>query len=157
MKNIKLTDEEVERILEESAREVDLSDEIEPRAVRAWYDAGRNLVMFEMKNGCVFGFPPPKGSYYRLEGGTREQLAEVEPVEDGYGLHWEELDADIAVPGLLLHLLNVKAWYAKWLGEAKSEAKAAAARENGKKGGRPRKKVAAPKRAARRKTAQAGD
>jgi hypothetical protein len=54
-------------------------------------------------------------------------------------------------------MLNVKAWYAKWLGGAKSEAKAAAARENGKKGGRPRKQAAAPKRAGRRKTAQAGD
>jgi hypothetical protein len=157
MKNVYLTDEEVARIIAESEREVDLDDEIEPRAVRSWYDAGRNLVMFEMKNGCVFGFPPPESKYYRLDGATPEQLAQVEPVEDGYGLHWEELDADIAVPGLLLRLLNVKAWYAKWLGGAKSEAKAAAARENGKKGGRPRKKAAAPKRAGRRKAAQAGD
>jgi hypothetical protein len=157
MKNIKLTDEEVERILERSARVVDLSDEIEPRAVRAWYDAERNLVFFEIKNGCVFGFPPPKGNYYRLEGATAEQLAQVEIEEDGYGLHWEELDADIAVPGFLLRMLNVKAWYAKWLGGAKSEAKAAAARENGKKGGRPRKQPVAPKRAVRRKSAQAGD
>jgi hypothetical protein len=157
VKNVILTDEEVERILANAERGPDPADEIEPRAVRAWYDADQNLVMFKMKNGCVFGFPPPDNSYWGLNAATPEQLAEVEPVEDGYGLHWEELDADIAVPGLLLHLLNVKAWYAKWLGGAKSEAKAAAARENGKKGGRPRKKVAAPKRAARRKTAQAGD
>src|SRR5215213_2462845 len=100
MKNIKLTDEEVERILEESARVVDLSDEIEPRAVRAWYDAERNLVMFEMKNGCVFGFPPPDNPYWGLNAATPEQLAEVDPEDDGYALHWEELDADIAVPGL---------------------------------------------------------
>ena len=157
MKNVTLTDEEVEQILARAERGPDPYDEIEPRAVRAWYDAERNLVFFEIKNGCVFGFPPPKGKYYRLEGATAEQLAQVETEEDGYALHWEELDADIAVPGFLLHLLNVKAWYAKWLGGAKSEAKAAAARENGKKGGRPRKKASAPKRAGRRKTAQAGD
>jgi hypothetical protein len=157
MKNVILTDEEVERILARAQRGPDPSDEIEPRAVRAWYDAEPGLVFFEMKNGCVFGFPPPKGPYYRLEGATVEQLSQVEPVEDGYGLHWEELDADIAVPGFLLHMLNVKAWYAKWLGGAKSEAKAAAARENGKKGGRPRKQPAPPKRAGRRKTAEARD
>lgn len=135
----------------------ELADRIEPRAVRTWYDAREGLVMFELKNGCVFGFPPPEGDYWGLNRATPEQLAEVEPDEEGEVLHWEEIDADISVPGLLLHLLNVKAWYAKWLGGAKSEAKAAAARENGKKGGRPRKKAAAPKRAGRRKTAQAGD
>ena len=157
MKNVYLTDEEVARIIAESEREVDFDDEIEPRAVKAWYDASRNLVMFEMKNGCVFGFPPPEGEYYRLDGATPEQLAEVEPVEGGYGLHWEELDADIAVPGFLLHILNVKAWYAKWLGGAKSEAKAAAARENGKKGGRPRKQAAPAKQQVRRRAVRTGE
>jgi len=152
-----LVDDELLAEIEAARARTELEDRIEPRAVAAWYDAGRNLVFFEMKNGCVFGFPPPRGRNYRLEGATVEQLSEVEPVEDGYGLHWEELDADIAVPGFLLHMLNVKAWYAKWLGGAKSEAKAAAARENGKKGGRPRKQAAAPKRAGRRKTAESGD
>ncbi|HEV7590801.1 MAG TPA: DUF2442 domain-containing protein [Longimicrobium sp.] len=156
MKNIHLTDEEVARLIAEADRD-NSDDEIEPRAVRAWYDGERKLVMFEMKNGCVFGFPPPDNPYWGLNAATSEQLAKVDPEEDGYALHWAEIDADIAVPGLLLRLLNVKAWYAKWLGGAKSEAKAAAARENGKKGGRPRKKTAPPKRAGRRKSAQAGD
>jgi hypothetical protein len=132
-------------------------DRIEPRAVRAWYDFDRGVVMCELKNGCIFGFPPPKDPYWELADATPEQLAKVEVGFGGRVLLWDEIDAGIVVPGLLLHLLNVKAWYAKWLGGAKSEAKAAAARENGKKGGRPRKKPAAPKRASRRKTAQAGD
>jgi len=135
----------------------ELRDRTEPRAVRAWYDADRNLVMFEIRNGCVFGFPPPETPYWGLKGATPAQLAEVEPVENGYGLHWEELDADLSIQGLMVDLLNMKAWYSRWLGGAKSEAKAAAARENGKKGGRPRKQAAAPKRAGRRKTAEAGD
>lgn len=137
--------------------ETELSDRIEPRAVKTWYDADRGLVMFEMKNGCVFGFPPPEGDYWGLNRATPAQLAEVEPDEDGAILHWEEIDADINVPGLLLHLLNVKAWYAKWLGGAKSEAKTAAARENGKKGGRPRKKAAAPARKASRRAVRTGE
>jgi hypothetical protein len=157
MKNMILTDEQVEQILDSAQRGPDPDDEIEPRAVKAWYDAGRGLVMFEMKNGCVFGFPPPKDPYWELADATPEQLAKVEADFGGRVLLWDEIDAGIVVPGLLLHLLNVKAWYAKWLGGAKSEAKAAAARENGKKGGRPRKNAAGPKRAVRRKTAQAGD
>lgn len=148
-----LTDAEVEEILARAQRGPDPSDEIEPRAVKAWYDAERGLVMAELKNGFVIGFPPPKQRYWGLADATPAQLAEVEVIDGGYALHWEELDADIAVPGLLLHLLNVKAWYARWLGGAKSEAKAAAARENGKKGGRPRKQAASPQPKRRRAVA----
>jgi hypothetical protein len=155
MKNVTLADEEVERLVANAQHGPDLSDEIEPRAVDAWYDRERGLVMLQLKDGCVFGFPPPADAYWGLKGATQEQLAGVEVWDYGEVLHWEEIDADISVPGLLLHLLNVKAWYAKWLGGAKSEAKAAAARENGKKGGRPRKQGTEPKR--RRRTARTGE
>lgn len=150
-------DDEFRRKVEAARVLTELEDRIEPRVVRAWYEADSGLVMIELKNGCVFGFPPPQGRSWGLDGATLEQLAQVESIEGGEVLHWEEIDADISVPGLLLHLLNVKAWYAKWLGEAKSEAKAAAARENGKKGGRPRKQAAKPERKSRRRTTVAGD
>jgi len=150
-----LTDEEILAQYERATAEGEWSDRVEPRAVKAWYDADRKLVMLELKNGCVFGFPPRFGE--GIEEATPEQLAEVDPAFwGGEALHWEELDADISVPGLVLELLNVKEWYARWLGSAKSEAKAAAARENGKKGGRPRKSTAA-ERPARRKTARTGE
>jgi hypothetical protein len=152
-----LTDEEVEQILARAQRGPDPSDEIEPRAVKAWYDAERGRVMFELKNGCVFGFPPPEDPYWELSEATPEQLAKVEVDFGGRHLLWDEIDAGIVIPGLLLHLLNVKAWYAKWLGGAKSEAKAAAARENGKKGGRPRKQAAKAEQKSRRRTSAAGD
>lgn len=149
--------DDLDRQIAAAIARTEYEDRIEPRAVRAWFDADRHLVMFELKNGCVFGFPPPEETYWGLSGASQQQLAEVEPISGGEALHWEEIDADISVPGLLLHLLNVKAWYAKWLGGAKSEAKAAAARENGKKGGRPRKQAAKPERKSRRRTTVAGD
>ena len=157
MKNRILTDEEVERLVANAERGPDPYDEIEPRAVKAWYDADRNLVFFTLKNGCVFGFPPESDPWVGLEGATPAQLGQVEPEADGEAIRWEEINADVSVPGLLLHLLSVKAWYAKWLGGAKSEAKAAAARENGKKGGRPRKDAVAPKQQRRRRAVQSGD
>lgn len=112
----------------------------EPRAASAWYDEAARVVMVEMKNGCRFGFPP--GLVHGLQDGTPAQLAAVEVWEDGEVLHWEELDADADLNGLMLHAFNVKAWAARYLGSATSEAKARAARENGKKGGRPRGKAA---------------
>jgi hypothetical protein len=64
----------------------------------------------------------------------------------GYALVWDEIDEAIWVPALLERRYGTEQWMsrlAREMGRAKSPAKAAAARENGKKGGRPRK--SAPK------------
>ena len=66
-------------------------------------------------------------------------LAQVEILGTGYGLHWDALDADLSIPGLLAGLFGTKAFMARHAGRATSPAKAAAARANGAKGGRPRK------------------
>ncbi|HET7464012.1 MAG TPA: DUF2442 domain-containing protein [Longimicrobium sp.] len=147
-----LPEEERESEYAEAYARYRYEERVEPRAVSAWYDPERDLVMFQMKNGCVFGFPSRFGE--GLGNATPEQLAQVDATTNlGEALHWEELDADISVPGLMFHLLNVKAWYAKWLGSATSEAKAAAARENGKKGGRPRTRAPAAGRTSRSRAA----
>jgi hypothetical protein len=36
------------------------ADRIEPRACAAKYDPERALVLVELRNGCVFGFPPER-------------------------------------------------------------------------------------------------
>ena len=93
--------------------------------------------MVELANGCAFAFPPRLVE--GLEHATEEQLAEVELLGAGSGLHWEALDADLSVPGLLAGLFGTRAHLARQAGQATSPAKAAAARANGAKGGRPRK------------------
>jgi hypothetical protein len=107
----------------------------EPRAMAARYNRKLGRVVVELTNGCSFTFPPQLAQ--GLEKATDEQLAQVEIIGRGFGLHWEALDTDLSVPGLLAGLFGTKAYMARQAGQAKSPAKAAAARANGAKGGRP--------------------
>ncbi|MBV8231828.1 MAG: DUF2442 domain-containing protein [Planctomycetaceae bacterium] len=109
----------------------------EPRAATARYDRERGRIVVELTNGCTFAFPPHLAQ--GLEDATADQLARVEILGAGYGLHWEALDVDLTVPDLLAVLLGTKSYMARHAGQASSPAKAAAARANGTKGGRPRK------------------
>lgn len=109
----------------------------EPRAASVRYDGAFGRVVVELTNGCTFAFPARLAQ--GLEDATEEQLAQAEILGGGYGLHWEALDADLSIPGLLAGLFGTKAHMARLAGQAKSPAKAAAARANGAKGGRPRK------------------
>ena len=109
----------------------------EPRAAKARYDRKTGRVVVELTNGCTFAFPPRL--VQGLETAADDQLATIEILGQGYGLHWEALDVDISVPGLMAGIFGTKAFMARLAGQAKSPAKAAAARANGAKGGRPRK------------------
>ena len=109
----------------------------EPRAAAARYDRRSGRVVVELVNGCTFAFPPQLAQ--GLEAATEEQLSQVEILGAGSGLHWEALDADLSVPGLLAGLFGTKAYLAQRTGRATSPATAAAARANGAKGGRPRR------------------
>jgi hypothetical protein len=113
----------------------------EPRAPRAWYDGERGHVVVELTNGSMFSFPT--GLAQGLENATPDQLAEMEILGAGFGLHWEALDVDLSIPGLVSGLFGTKAHMARQAGKATSPAKAAAARVNGAKGGRPRSAAAA--------------
>lgn len=109
----------------------------EPRAAAARYDRASSRIIVDLENGCTFAFPPRLAQ--GLEGASDDQLAAVEILGRGYGLHWEELDVDLSLPGLMAGIFGTKAWMARRAGQTTSVAKAAAARANGAKGGRPRK------------------
>lgn len=121
---------------EERGREAAAS---EPRASSAHYDAKSRRIVVDLTSGATFAFPPHLAQ--GLADATDAELAAVEILGDGYGLHWEELDVDFTVPGLLAGVFGTRSWMARHAGRTKSEAKAAAARANGSKGGRPRKLV----------------
>ncbi|CFX24486.1 conserved protein of unknown function [Candidatus Filomicrobium marinum] len=132
---VELTDAEYEAAVERGR----IAQQTEPRAAAARYDKRNSRIVVDLTNGCTFAFPPHMAQ--GLETATDKELATVEILGAGYGLHWEELDVDLSVPGLLAGIFGTKAYMARHAGQATSPAKAAAARKNGCKGGRPRKTV----------------
>ncbi len=110
------------------------------RATSVSYDRKTGRVMMELTSGFIFGFPAK--AIPALAKATPDQLATVVLSPGGSGLHWEELDADLSIPGLLLSSVahsQKLSELARVAGRARSPAKAAAARANGAQGGRPRK------------------
>ena len=130
-----ITDAQMDAAIERGQRVL----ETEPRAASVRYDPKLGRIVIELTNGCTFAFPPRLAQ--GLEAATDEQLAAVEILGLGYGLHWEALDVDLSIPGLLAGLFGTRAYMARRAGQATSPAKAAAARANGAKGGRPRKRA----------------
>ncbi|WP_088895016.1 DUF2442 domain-containing protein [Leptolyngbya ohadii] len=113
---------------------------VNPRAISAKYNRKTKKIAIQLSNGVDLAFPAEYGQ--GLQGASPEELAEVEITPSGLGLHWESLDADLSIPELFSGVFGTKAWMAEFSrkgGTAKSPAKSQSARENGKKGGRPRK------------------
>ncbi len=133
------TDEEILAQLPAARERGRIAAETEPRARSARYQKSTGRVVVELSNGCLFAFPARLGQ--GLTGASAADLAAVEVLPGGAGLHWEALDVDLSVAGLVAGIFGSKRWMAELGragGSATSASKAAAARANGRKGGRPK-------------------
>jgi protein involved in temperature-dependent protein secretion len=110
-------------------------------ALSAWYDRRSERVVIELSTGIQVAIPAA-----RIEGlaeKTPADLTDIEISPAGLGLHWPRLDVDVYLPSLMNGVFGSRRWMATQLGQrggqATSPSKVAAARENGRRGGRPRK------------------
>ena len=111
----------------------------EPRAAWVEYRAREQTLRIELTNGAAFTLPVKL--IPSLRRAAPHHLHAVEILGRGGGLHWESLDVDLSVPSLLSSVFTGPEWLAelgRLGGRRSSAAKAAAARKNGRKGGRPR-------------------
>lgn len=141
---LSFTEDELERQFAEAERRGRERHEQEPRAESAYYDRASGRVVVKLTNGCSFMFPTELAQ--GLRGADPKLIAEVEIEPHGFALHWEKLDADLTIAGMLTGMFGTRAWMTE-LGRAggsvTSEAKAKSSRLNGAKGGRPRNKKTA--------------
>jgi hypothetical protein len=116
----------------------------EPRAARAIYRVREDALRIELTNGAAITVPVKL--IPDLKGASPSEVRAVEVLGRGGGLHWENLDLDLSVPALVSSVFAGREWMAELGrvgGRRSSVAKAAAARRNGRKGGRPRVRATA--------------
>ena len=135
---VSTTDADIERALD---RAKSLRDE--PRVTAVEYKAGPGLDLLILRLSDGQRHVIPREDLQGLQSATKEQIGQVEILGNGTGLHWPDLDVDHYVPGLLRRVYGNKQWMAeigRSGGSARSAAKKRAARANGLKGGRPRRR-----------------
>ena len=116
------------------------AEEAGPCAREVKYDPQQDLIVFYFTNGSQFAVPPDL--IQGLQGATVEQLNDLWLDRVGLSVHWPSLDADFSILGLVQGIFGTRTWMAeigRQGGKQTSEAKRRSSRENGKKGGRPRK------------------
>jgi hypothetical protein len=112
-----------------------------PAVVSVRYDRRVARVIILLSSGLELAFSPKH--VQGLENAHPADLMDAEITPSGLGIYFPRLDADLYIPALLEGFLGSRHWMAAQIGKAgglaSTEAKATAARQNGKLGGRPKK------------------
>ena len=108
-------------------------------AVEASYDEGSDKIVICLSDDAELRLPRKKLQF--LSEADSKQLSQIQIEAAGTILHWPDLDVDHYVPGLLQGIFGTRRYMqeiGRVGGSKKSAAKTMAARENAKKGGRPK-------------------
>ena len=86
---------------------------VEPKAIKAYYCPNQNTIAIHLNTGAIL--TRPVNHIQWLSNADAELLTKVEITPLGDGLHWEELDVDLSVPGLLSGNFGDVQWMKKLL------------------------------------------
>lgn len=114
-----------------------------PYLVALNYLATVDALEFRMNDGQRYIFPRER--FQDLQNATRRQMSQFEILGGGHMIDWPAIDVQVDVDATLRGVFGSDKWMAelgKRGGSVTSPAKKKAARANGAKGGRPKKKVA---------------
>jgi len=136
-----------------------------PLIEKAWFDQEQHKIRLILNNQLELSIPP---SFLQEVAELNDsELSQIEVGPGGYYLHWDEPGVGAELTNILAGRFGSRKWmeklhakqgvplglwpdsepvrseWGKTGAHMKSQAKAAASRENGKKGGRPRKKALA--------------
>ncbi|MFZ4554893.1 MAG: DUF2442 domain-containing protein [Pseudanabaena sp.] len=135
-----ISEEELEAQIVSAKAAAQEANAIEPRAESIRFDRASSLIVISLKNGAFFSFPPTL--VQGLGEASPEDLDDVWLDASGSSVHWERLDADFNIAGLVASIFGTKVWMSQLGrkgGQTTSATKAETSRINGKKGGRPKK------------------
>jgi Protein of unknown function (DUF2442) len=112
--------------------------------VEAQYDATRDAIDLRFRSGGSMTIP--RQLVPGLDDVLASALGGISISPAGDALSWPSLDVDVYVPGLVARAFGTRLFAratGQQGGQRRSKAKAEAARTNGAKGGRPRKRLTA--------------
>lgn len=105
------TEREIEEMFDEATVRGRLASKVEPQAKSAHYDRATHRVVVDLRNGATFIFPCELAQ--GLSSASVDDLALVELGPRGASLHWEKLDVDFSIVGLMSGAFGNKSWMAK--------------------------------------------
>jgi len=121
-----------------------------PKVTSARFDQNSGRIVLDMQNGVTLFVPVDL--IQGLQSADEIALSDFDLVAEGSQVHWHTLDVQFYVGDLLKGVFGTSKWMStldqhlaeigRKGGSSRSGSKAAASRENGKKGGRPANKVA---------------
>lgn len=120
MAKLTIDDHTFQQQFEQAQAAAAQANQTEPRAIAAYYEPNDRLIIIRLRSGASFSFPPAIAQ--GLSEAHPEDLAKIEITPMGDGLHWETLDTDFTVVGLLAGRFGNKKWMQQlnqqWLQEA---------------------------------------
>ena len=146
-----MSDNEFEKEFVEATERGKASLESLPKALTARYDQLSKRLVLELQNGATLLVPI--NLIQGLDIADEKALADFDLVLGGSQIHWHSLDVQIYIKSLVEGVFGTPLWMQQLKkhyssigakgGAARTTAKIAASRKNGKKGGRPRRILAA--------------